>query len=308
MRRAIRCFAWTLIAATLLSPGAHAQVKRAGQINGIGLIDYSRPREFKTGQWVRYHITGKSATGYTDDYTVTVAIVGQERFWGEDGFWVETVTERPDRGPSVLATLMSFEIFKDPEALRNLQVYQRKMISGVDQDGLPVVQLMKRPPESLKMRVRKRGAEHAYFDTLGTDTVMVPAGSFDVRMMRIRQAVSSSGDTGDSSKIETVSETRLAALSDRIPVTGLAREDIEYLYKSKTWLIGRSNDDSLLTMEHSVGRANLVEMGEGYKSHLLKPEWQRDLLPAKSPAKAATVRRAVPAASRPKPAPARPAR
>jgi hypothetical protein len=308
MRRAIRCFAWTLIAASLLAPAAEAQVKRVGQINGIGLIDYSHPRKLHTGDWVRYHATGSSATGYKDDYTVTVAIVGEERFWGEDCFWVETVTERPGRGPVALATMMSYEIFKDPEALRNLQVYQRKMIVGSDDEGQPMVQLMKRPPESLKIRNRKRGSEHAYFDTLGTDTVMVPAGSFDVRRMRIRQASSTSGDNGDSTKYEEVHETRTAALSDRIPVTGLAREDIDYLYQAKTWLIGRSNDLPPLTLEHSVGRANLIAMGGGYVSNILKPEWQHDLVPEKPAAKPAAARRAATAAPKPKPKAATPAR
>lgn len=287
MRRAIRCLVWTLLAASLFAPAAHAQAKRVGPVNGIGLIDYSNPRNLRVGQWVRYHATGSSATGYTDDYVVTVAIPGMERFWGEDCFWVETITEREGRGPVAIATLMSFEIFKDPEALKNLQVYQRKMINGTDDQGQPEVQLMRRPTESLRARVRTRGSERLYIDTLGTDTVSVPAGSYEVLRVRYRQAASTNSDIGDSTKYEEVRDSRVASLSPLVPVTGMAREDIDYLYQAKSWLIGRSNELPLLTMDHSVGRANLVATGDGYVSGLLKPEWQHGLEPEKPAARPA---------------------
>jgi hypothetical protein len=80
-----------LCAAALLPTGLNAAAVK--QVNGIGLVDYRRKPDFKVGDWVRYHITGTNMTGDKDDYLVTVLIAGEESFWGEDGFWVETWTD-----------------------------------------------------------------------------------------------------------------------------------------------------------------------------------------------------------------------
>ncbi len=295
MRRAIRCIVWALLATVGSTAMASAQTNAMKSINGIGLIDYGHPPRFKTGQWVKYHLTSKAETGASDDYTVTVAIVGEERFWGEDGFWVETLTEYPGRPSSIVATLMSFDIFKDPDPVRNMQMYQRKLVTGLDDNNLPEVQLMKRPPESIRMRNKHMGTAHLYFDTLGVDTAMVPGGSFDVRKIRIRQGSSTTADTGDSTRYDEMRETRVTYQTVRVPITGLAREDIDYFLERTNWLIGRSGTGQKVTVEHSRGRANLIAMGDGYKSALLPLEWQHDLPGAATPKAAAP-----PAATPPK--------
>ncbi len=292
MRRAIRCSVWILIAAALLPTAPSAEVRRPSMINAIGLLDYSRKPDLKVGQYAKYHFTSTTATGYTDDYVVTVAVVGEERFWGEDCFWLETSNEPKGRPPIVVATLMSYDIFKDPDATRNMLVYQRKMVNGLDDEGKPQIQLMKRPAESLKQRNRTMATSHVYFDTLGTDTVQVPGGNFTAHVLRIRQASSTSGDTRDSTQYTELRETRTVQLSDRVPVTGVVREDVDYLYQRKTWLIGRSDTGQLVTLEHAIGRGNLLESGAGYQSALLPPEMQHGLPPA---GKAAVVAERTPA-------------
>ncbi len=277
MRRAIQGIAGALLALALLPAAALPQGVQLKTVNAIGLLDYGRPPTFKTGQWVKYRMIGQSANGTVDDYFVTIAIVGEERFWGEECFWIQTVTERAKGSPAVVATLMSYDIFKDPEAQKNLQSYQRKMIVGLDEEGRPDVQIMKRPRESLLQRDSKKIASHVYFDTLGTDTVQVPAGTFDVIKIRIRQGSSTSSDTPDSTQYTEMRETRVAYMAGKVPVSGLAREDVDYLLQRKTWLIGKSGTGDMLTLEHATGRANLIASGTGYKTDLLPPEWQHDL-------------------------------
>jgi hypothetical protein len=277
MRRAISAL---LLAASFLAPAppaARAQDRPVTSINGIGLIDYDRPPRFEVGQWVRYHVTGESATGYTDDYVVTVAIVGEERFWGEDCFWVETQTEHRDKPGSTLATLMSYDIFKDPKPIPHMQMFMRKTVTEIDDDGEPVQNIMKRPAESLRIRDKQSLAQLFHRDTLGPDTLSVPAGHFQVNKLRIRQGSSTSADGPDSTQYTEMRETRVVHMSDRIPVTGIVREDIDYTLKRRTWLIGRSADTEFVTLEHSQGSATLVGWGQGYESVLLPPAMRRSL-------------------------------
>jgi hypothetical protein len=279
MRRAIPGLLAALLALAAAPSLVRAQGGSVAAVNGIGLIDYGSRPKFEVGQFVRYHVTGESQTGYTDDYVVTVGIVGEERFWGEDCFWVETVTEHsdPSKPGTMLATLMSYAVFDDRDALRNMQLYMRKSIAEIDEQGRPVQQIMKRPPGTLKARDRAMTTLRMAFDTLGTDTVIVPAGSFDTRIVRIQQGSSNRADHGDSTQYTELRETRLTHLSSKVPVTGLVREDIDYVLKRRTWLIGRSQTGEMNTLEHSKGRANLIEFGSGRKSQLLTEAMQKSL-------------------------------
>src|SRR5262249_10125138 len=83
--------AWAALLALALLPAA--STASMGPIDGIGLIDYSSPPDFRVGTWAKYHIVGHSQMGLEDDYFVTVIIAGEEEFWGERCFWVETHTD-----------------------------------------------------------------------------------------------------------------------------------------------------------------------------------------------------------------------
>src|SRR5262249_29444747 len=111
MRRAIpRLLAAIAVAAafaTLDTPSMHAEGRMV--INGIGLVDYAHKPTFKVGDWVRYRMLSHSELGESDDYTLTLLIAGEEDFWGDPGFWLETWAELSTGQPSIRAALMSYE-------------------------------------------------------------------------------------------------------------------------------------------------------------------------------------------------------
>src|SRR5216117_1256302 len=89
-----------LSALVLLSLAAevHAQ---ATAVSGVSYIDCrGRPR-FKVGDWGKYHFTGKSDAGEKLDYHMIVLIAGEEIFWGEPCFWVETQVSLNDQPAAV---------------------------------------------------------------------------------------------------------------------------------------------------------------------------------------------------------------
>src|SRR5262249_27886169 len=109
MRRAIQLLAAVALAAVAAAPIVSAEDQL---MNGIGLIDYGRRPDFKVGTWVRYHVTGQSVQGHSNDYDLTIGIGGEERFWGEECFWVETLM-RGKSGSGLVASLMSYSVFDD---------------------------------------------------------------------------------------------------------------------------------------------------------------------------------------------------
>src|SRR5437870_11902584 len=127
MRRAIASLLIVSAFLGLVTSRAWAQSDQL--VNGIGLIDYSRAPDFKIGSWVKYHVTGHSSLGHSDDYVVTVAISGEERLWGEPCFWVETTTEQKGGSSFGIATLMSYSIFNDSLPALHMQYYTRKNVT-----------------------------------------------------------------------------------------------------------------------------------------------------------------------------------
>jgi hypothetical protein len=276
MRRAILGSAVALCAAGLLATDAGAPPQVVNLVNGIGLIDYTRKPDFKVGDWVRYHITARSVLGARDDYMVTVVIAGEETFWGEDGFWVESWTEPIDRAPQAIATFMSFAVFGDTLPLPHMTLYQRKSISEVTEDGRPVETLARRPPGSLKARSPIDDQVHWSIDTLGVDTVSVPTGLYQCAKVLTRQGKGAKTDVGDSTLYTEVHDERVTYISRQVPITSLVREDIDYWFQRRTWQIGRSQEAAPMhMMEHSTGTARLVGFGSGMVPRLVPPEKQK---------------------------------
>ncbi|MGH3055633.1 MAG: hypothetical protein ACRDL7_11715, partial [Gaiellaceae bacterium] len=92
MLRAIRTFA--LLALAALSFASPTSAQNVGKtMDGIGLIDYSHRAGVKVGLSVEYRVTGHSSKGHSEDYRMVVGMAGEERFWGDDGFWIETITQ-----------------------------------------------------------------------------------------------------------------------------------------------------------------------------------------------------------------------
>jgi len=275
MHRAMMRLGLALCAAALLPTGLPAGPVKL--VNGIGLVDYTRRPEFKVGDWVSYRITAASVAGARDDYRVTVLIAGEENFWGEDAFWVETWTE----GASSLqrtATLMSYAIFEDTLPIPHLQLYQRKAINDLTEDGTPIQLVTRRNPAGLKLRTPFDDKTAWDLDTLGEDTVSVPRGSFQCLKVRTRQGKSTTKDIGDSTEYLEVRDNRVSYLTHLIPITSLAREEIEYSVQLRRWQIGRSEDaPPLRPIDRSFGEARLVDFGENMKSKILTESMQKSL-------------------------------
>lgn len=286
MRRAITIFALILAGAALLAAGVLAQAPGATRVNAIGFIDYASRPTFKVGDWVRYHVTGESELGMRDDYELTILIAGEELFWGDSCFWVETWLEPRGGAQSTIATLLSYKIFQDSLPIQRLQMYQRKQVNEVDQEGRPVEVVMEPGPSILRSRSLFKTPLTWDVDTLGTDTVSTPAGEFNGLKISIRQGTATTRSFGDSSRYDEVRENRLMWMDPRVPITHTARESVENIVARRTWMIGRSNEGSpLLLRERGLGGARLVAIGTGGVPRVVPPN--RRMPKALKPAAAA---------------------
>jgi hypothetical protein len=275
MRRAVTILALAALfcAAALVEP-ARAQTT----INAIGLIDFGQPPDFQVGSWVRYLMKSRSATGVLDEYTVTVMIPGEEHWWGEDCFWVETWTEAVGKPTRATASLMSYEVFQDSLGLMRMQYYVRKVINGHDEQGRPVQELNMRPASTLRSREEPTPTFRVQIDTLGRETVALDVGSFDCLRVQFRQGRAQTGSQQDSTDYTELRETRDAFLNPRVPITHLVREDIEQRMTRKAWKIGASQDATpTIVLDDTRGSAVLVEFGYDGRSRMLPESMRKSL-------------------------------
>lgn len=300
MRRAIHL---AVLAACVLAacvPGtALAQKKTVDIVNAIGLVDYGHPPDFRVGTWARYHTVGASERGMKNDYTMTVLVGGEERFWGDDGFWLETQTEQVGKSPQAIATLMSYSIFQDSLPLLRMQAYMRKSTQGLDEDGNPIVTVVRRPPATLKSRTPFEAGQTWEVDTLGADTVHAAGRVFDVVKVRIRNASGQTVDTPDSTYNNVIEEIRTVYLSPQVPLTHIVREDIQTTISREAWRAGRSQDKVVRILDVSRGSARLLAFGEGLEAKVVPERFRRSLAAQFPPrASAAPGKRAAPSPRR----------
>ena len=276
MRRAIRAITLAVCATALLVSAAGASEKVVDRINGIGLVDYSHKPTFKVGDWARYHMSGSSQMGMKDDYTVTVLIAGEEEWWGDPCFWVETWTDTPGRPAETQVTLMAYSIFSDSMAVQRMQMYQRKSISGINEDGSPKQEIPRAAASTLKSRTLFNRPLMWDVDTVGVDTVITPKAAFTTRKVIIREGTGATATLGDSSMYNEIRENRTSYYAMEVPITHLAREDVETILSRKTWMIGRSSDGAPIKVrERGLGVARLIDFGHGgVASRLLSPDMQ----------------------------------
>jgi len=255
-----------------MAAGARAQNKAATRVNAIGLIDYASPPTFKPGDWVRYQITGESELGMRDNYEMTVLIAGQELFWGDSCFWVETWIDPKTGPPLTIAACMSYSIFRDSMPLQHMQMYQRKQVSDLSEDGKARESVMEPGSSVLKSRSLFKKPLVWVIDTLEQDTVITPAGEFNARKVSFRQGTGATRTTGDSSRYDEVRENRMVWMDLRVPITHVARESVENIIARRTWMLGRSGESSPLQLrERGLGSMRLVAMGSGREPRLLPP-------------------------------------
>ncbi len=280
MRRAIVCLILVACATTLaVTRGQGAGGGGRPTINAIGMINYSVAKPtFKPGDWVRYHVTSKNSDGDADAYYVTVLIAGEERFWGEDCFWVETrMSETADENEAsnAVATLMSYSIFGDTLATSRSQLFMRKTIADIKEDGTPRQDLTMRPALTLKNRRPPGERTNVNSDTLGVDTVHTARGLYTCTMVKLEEGIAVTGDKGDSTARTETRETRTVYFAKGIPITGFARERIVNTIHRKSWPIGRSTEGDLMLVADSETNARLVDYGTGSQSLLVPKQFQR---------------------------------
>ena len=279
MLRAIR--PTLLLALAALAFAAPAIAQNLGKsIDGIGLIDYSRKTVIKVGTFAQYRVTGHSSKGHSEDYRMVVGVAGEERFWGDNCFWVETVTEGDaENGVSAVASLMSYSIFADSLPVQHLQYFVRKNISDVDERGLPREVVAKGSSGGIKSHTKVDPNTHWYSDTLASDSVTAAGKTYWCKRLHTRRDVANSVERGDSTILTEYREDRDTYLSPLVPLTSIVREDIEYLETRKAWLAGRSQDAAAVVSVHSVGQAMLIGSGHDYAGRLIdesKRRSQRD--------------------------------
>jgi len=290
MRRAIKLVLLAACAALALTP-ASVRAKSAPLMNAVGLIDYTSRPDFKPGDWVSYHVNGANEQGEEADYFVTVLIAGEEKFWGEDCFWVETRTRKAGAtAPLVVATLMSYSAFDDSLPAVHMKLYMRKSITEISDEGVPREELIRRPMSTLK---RREASEHSTWtvDSLGRDTVLVPRALFQCTKLKLEEGIAATGDYGDSSTRTEVRDTRWVYMNPQVPITHLAREKIENSVKHKSWLIGHSQEATpMLVVGLSQGDARLVDYGTGLESGLVPAKFRKSFREQEAASRVATPR------------------
>lgn len=276
MRRAITLSALALLTVCLLLPMS-ASAQGFGSINGIGLIDYYREPSFKPGDWVKYRMTSKSELGASDNYVVTVAISGEEEWWGEDCFWVETTTQKNNGPPITVGALMSYDVFNDSLAITNNKYYVRKQISSMTETGEPQVELVRRPTSSYRVRQTIQRKLEWYIDTLEVAQRELDAGTFTCQKILIKQAAGGTIDIGDSSRYDELREDRTVWRTEKVPITSIAVEEIENVVARRTWLRGRSTEAPMNIRDRALGAAEVLEWGSDYESVMIPERLQRPL-------------------------------
>jgi hypothetical protein len=290
-----------LAALTFALAARSAPAQPGSLLDAIGEVGYSNGRSIvQVGSWVRYHMTTSSPKGVIDDCTVTIMIAGEEEWWGEECFWVETTTQRGKWPVTPAATLMSSAIFEDSTPQRNVLLYQRKRIAEFDENGLPIQQTVRRGPIVIKTREQPKQGLTVLVDTLGTDTLKTVKGDFVCLKVRTEKGISSTAQSADSSQYSETREVRVVHLTPLIPVTGSAHEEIESSTSRRNWLTGHSMDSSPLKLvDRTTTVLELVAYGtQGIEATTVPMEFRRSL--AAQRAAAAPKPRALTARPRPR--------
>ncbi len=272
MRRARIALALATLALAFCAPGAGRAAKNVTRMNGIAILDYTLKPTFKVGDYVRYAVTNLDDNGgTTDHYVMTLLIAGQEEWWGERCFFVETWVDEGKKQRSSATTLMSYGIYDDSLATSHLQEYMRKTVLGYDEEKGGLIEVLVAPrPGSLTFRSTPSKPHAVVWDTLGPDTVQTPAGLLHAHKLVRHQTWGNNGGIGDSTVYKELHEDRTMWICGDVPLTRLARDETENSETRRAWLIGRSRDvPASQPIAKTVVVARLVGYGHGLQSRVL---------------------------------------
>ena len=293
MRRAVLAL---LLVAVL--PAIARAAKPEGPVDAIGMIDYAHGAHFKVGDWVRYRTKGESYLGYRTDYTVTVLIAGEELWWGERCFWVETQTSYSGQAPEVASSLISYGIFQDSLPALRFTRYLRKYVDGRDEQGNYTQQPFRRALSEIRSRTFAEFDIPRKIDTLGVEPVTVQKGSFDALKVKQVYRSTSTSQQSDSTVYFEMVEDHTYWWSDKVPITRLVKIDQDNIQKKRTWMIGESSNAPMIVAEHSTGGTELLDYGSGMKAVSVPERVQRPIS-QQTPAKAKPAGTSKPAGSKP---------
>lgn len=301
MRRAVRSL--TALAAcvalvAIANRPASSQDTHAA-IDGMAMVDYSKAPNFEVGTWVKYHTVVRGATGYFQEYWTTLIVTGEEKFWGERGFWLETVSEDPGDHPKSVASFVSYDAFGDSLSALRPTWFQRKHVREFAPNGEPIELVQRRDANELKLRASQRGKLEIdpnrpppVYDTLGVDTTMVPLGTWRGPLFRERRQLTDPRATADSTIEVYRREVRVRRMGDPIPITRMVREDVVEEVAAKHWKTGVSAEAKERLVERAVATTTVVGFGKGnHPEPVATPKRARGKRLPPEPAKAGSTSR-----------------
>jgi len=300
MRRAVRLSSLLLPLTLALVLPAHA---RETTVDGAGMVDYTQPPNFEVGSWVKYRMQSSSLQGFKDDYSLTILIAGEEDWWGERCFWVETWTEDAGKSKRTMASLLPYAMFGDSNATKHVTWFLRKSIQGINQDGTIQQVLHRRDDADLLARrgAPKQDPVETMRDTLGRDSTTVPQGHF-ADCLKTRQVVKMVEQVtrGDSSIYYERNEERVVYRTRQVPITNFARENVDDHQEGRSWRLGESaKAGPLKTLERARGALVLVGKGKGDLTPELVPAHLRKSIKEQEAAQKAAPKPAAKKTSRP---------
>jgi hypothetical protein len=277
MRRAALTLGILLVASVPLGSFAARVEKRPDIIDGAGMVNYMQRPNFTVGSWVKYHSVSSSERGFKDDYTVTILIGGEEVWWGEPCFWVETRTEKVGERERYTASLVSYAAFGDTMADDHLLWFIRKTINGLKMDGSPDVALYTRGKNEIQARraVWAKDDNAPKLDSLGNESVKVPAGSFETFKVRRQYVNAETAEQGDSTVYYERRLDRTFFMTPKVPFTNLAQVTVDDVQKGKTWMAGKFDKGALNILERAQGTTVLTEYGTTGLKAVLVPVGSR---------------------------------
>lgn len=285
MRRAVRSIVPGALVLALFAPGPasgqhttlHTAAPTVPMIDGLGLLDRSGPPKFKVGTYVDYHVDTDNALGNAPDYDLKVLVAGEELFWGEECFWLETTTDPSPLPSTVVATLVSYAIFDTTLPPGPNTHFQRKTIMERDQLGNPIQTVLKRQTKAIRDRNKGKPGLTKLIDTLGTETVKTPAGTFTCIKVREESGVRTTEEVGDSTITMTTREIRHTYHSRDVPITGLVRSEIETTVERKAWTPGRSEEAPSVLIERATATNVVSAIGQGREADVIPEGFRKPI-------------------------------